>query len=326
MIRYYNLAAIVIITCLIFLVPKSFCAPEVVEKIVARVDRHIITETELEEAAEPSIDQIRQNVSPQDWDQRIQEVRSRILNQMINEYVIMRYARDNDITVSEAEIESTILELRQSAGITSDEEFLRQLAAEGITLDEFKDVLEKQTLVRRVMRSEVFSKVRVTESEIKQYYLDNGDLFKTVEKVRPAILLINSGSGNLFLKTAAEQKIIDLYDQLVKGADFSELVALHSDGPERDSGGDIGFLEKGKIQPAIENAAFKLGVGDYSRPLEIDNGWVIVKLLEKEEAGKKPLEICREEIEKTIHEQKALITEQEWFDKQRSRTFIEIRD
>lgn len=89
--------------------------------------------------------------------------------------------RDNDIKVSEAEIESTVLELRQNAGITSEEEFLRQLAAEGITLDELKETLEKQTLVRRVMRSEVFSKLRVTETEIKQYYLDNEDLFKTVE-------------------------------------------------------------------------------------------------------------------------------------------------
>ncbi len=326
MTHYINLKNIVIINCLLFLTQASFCAPEVVEKIVARVDRHVITQTELDEAAKPSIDQIRQNVSPEDWDQRIREVRSRILNQMINEYVIMRFARDNDIKVSEAEIESTVLELRQNAGITSEEEFLRQLAAEGITLDELKETLEKQTLVRRVMRSEVFSKLRVTETEIKQYYLDNEDLFKTIEKVRPAILLISSGSGNLFSKTAAEQKINELYDQLVNGADFSELVALHSDGPARDSGGDIGFLEKGKIQPVIEKAAFELGVGEMSRPIKIEDGWVIVKLLEKDEAGIKPLEMCREEIERKIQERKAMVAEQEWFDRQRSQTFIEIRD
>jgi parvulin-like peptidyl-prolyl isomerase len=317
---------ILVAGCLAVQAPDPARASRIIEDIVAKVDRHIITRTELEEASKPSIEQIRQSVSPSDWDQRIRDVRNRILNQMINEYVVLRFARDNEMTVSEAEMEGILLDLRQNAGIESEEEFIRQLAEEGIALDELKEILEKQTLVRRILRSEVYSKIRITEAEIKQHYMDNRDLYKTVEKVRPAILMVSSGSGNLFSKTAAEQKIHELHEKLENGADFAELVALHSDGPARDSGGDIGFLEKGKIQPVIEKAAFEMDAGDVSRPIETENGWMIVKVLEKDQAGFESLEAIRSDIERQIHEQKALYAEQEWFDRQRSRTYIEIFD
>lgn len=312
--------------CLTLLAPAPAHASRIIEEIIAKVDRYVITRTELEEASKPSIEQIRQSVSPSDWDQRIREVRNRILNQMINEYVVLRFARDNEMTVSEPEMEGLVLDLRQNAGIESEEEFKRQLADEGITFEELKEVLEKQTLIRRILRSEVYSKIRITEAEIKQHYLDNRDQYKTVEKVRPAILMISSESGNLLSKTAAERKIQELHEQLVNGADFSELVALHSDGPARDSGGDIGFLERGKIQPVIEKAAFEMNADEFSPPIEMETGWMIVKVLEKQEAGFEPLEKFRNDIERQIHEQKALYAEQEWFDRQRSRTYIEILD
>lgn len=318
--------SILLLAGLFLIISQKVVSEEVIEGIVAKVDQYVITRFELMEALQPSINQIMQSFPEDQWDRRIREIRSRILNQMINEYVVLRFARDNDIRVSDAEIEGTIMDLRQSAGIDSDEDFKQQLAMEGITLDDLKDILRRQSLMRRVLRSEVYSKVRVTEAELREYYEENLEMFKGSDRVRAAVLVAEAGTGGVFAQAAAEDKIRNLYDKLTGGADFAELVRDHSDGPARDSGGDIGFLERGRVQPAIESAAFELSEGEFSKPVQTDFGWVIVKVIDKEKATVQIFEEVRDELEMQIRESKAVQAEQEWFDIQRAKTYIEIMD
>ncbi|MBN1879243.1 peptidylprolyl isomerase [bacterium] len=310
----------------VFLLGSSARAVEVVDHIIAKVDRSIITASQLREASQPSIEQIRQKYPPEEWDQRIHEVNSQILNQMINEAVCLRFARDNEVVISDAEVEATIMALRDNAGIKTEEAFLQQLAVEGITLDELKENLKKQSIVRRVLRSEVYSKIRVTESDIKDYYESNRDQYQSKAQVRVGVLMVDSESNGPLANAAAEKRIRDLYRQLSAGEDFADMVKNFSDGPSRDQGGDIGFLEEGKALPVIEEKAFQLEVGQFSEPLQTEFGWVIIKVLEKMDAGFKPLKDLRDEIEMTLREKKARQVEQEWFDRQRAMTYIEILD
>jgi peptidyl-prolyl cis-trans isomerase SurA len=319
---------IIMLVLLVFftMILSEVYAEEVIEGIVAKVDRYIITQSELNEALQPSIDQITSSFPPDEWDRRIREVRSRILNRMINEYVAVRFARDNDVKVSDAEIEGTIMDMRKSAGIESDEVFKQQLAMEGITLEDLKEILRRQSLLRRVLRGEVYSKVRVTESEIREFYEDNIDEFKGKDRVRAAVLIVNTESEGIFSQAAAEEKIHSLFKKLKEGADFAELVQEHSDGPARNSGGDIGFLERGRVQPAIESVAFELSAGEFSKPVQTDFGWVIVKAVEREDGGIRSFDEVRDELEMRVQESKSLQAEQEWFDVQRAKTFIEIKE
>ncbi len=299
-------------------------AAETIDQIVAKVDDGIVTRSRLDEASRPSLEQIHQNYPPDEWDRRDREVRTQILNQMINEGVCLRFARDNQVAVSDAEIEATISTLRENAGIKSDEEFQKQLAMEGITLDALKENLRKQSIVRRVLRNEVYTKIRVTEPEIMDYYKANNDIYQSNAKFRVGVLMIDTESSGLLGNAAAERKIREIHDRLDAGEDFATLVKLHSDGPASENGGDIGFLEEGKALPIVEKTAFQLDVGHYSDPLQTDFGWVIVKLLEKVDAGMKPLQELRDEIEMAVREKKARNLEQEWFDRQRALTYIEI--
>jgi len=302
----------------------SVFAESTLDQIIAKVDYNVITESELAEAMQPSLRQIKENYPPEEWDQRIQEIRRQILNQMINEFVCLRFARDNEIEATDAEVEATILNLRENAGILDDETFKKELAKEGITLEELKRNLGKQTIVRRVLRSEIYSKIRVTETEIKEFYNANRDRYLSRAKVRVAVLMIDTENTGLLSKAAAERKIYEAWEKLKNGADFSELVKDYSDGPERESGGDIGFIEEGKVLPVVEKTAFQMSEGQFSEPLETGFGWVIVKVLEKVESGLKPLAEFRDELEMIIRESKVKDMEQEWFDRQRAMTFIEL--
>lgn len=297
---------------------------EIVDKVIAKVDYSVITLSELMEASAPSVSQIRESFPPDEWEKRISEVRRYILMQMINEHVCVRYARENEIPISDEEVDAAIQNIRDGAGMTDEEEFKRQLAREGLTIDELKENIHRQTAVRKVIRKEVYNKVRVNEMEIRDFYRENSDQYQTQAKVRVAVLMLDDESWGLQSSTRSRDKINEIYQDIMNGADFSAKVKEFSDGPEKENGGDIGFLEKGKALPVIETSAFAMNVGDVSKPLQTDFGWVLVKVLEKHDAGVRDLAEVRDGIEELIRRQKSRDLESEWYEKQRAKTFVQI--
>lgn len=60
--------------------------------------------------------------------------------------------------------------------------------------------------------------------------------------------------------------------QLVAGADFAALASKESHCSSAQRGGDLGVFGKGQMQPAFEQAAFALQVGELSGPVFSDSG------------------------------------------------------
>jgi len=65
-----------------------------------------------------------------------------------------------------------------------------------------------------------------------------------------------------------------------RGADFAALAREYSDCPTASEGGNLGRFGRGRMLPPIEQAAFKLSVGDVSEVIETAFGFHIVKRTE----------------------------------------------
>jgi peptidyl-prolyl cis-trans isomerase SurA len=99
----------------------------------------------------------------------------------------------------------------------------------------------------------------------------------------------------------ALKKINDIYDQLLKGADFAQLAKENSaDQGSAAQGGELGWFGYGYMVKEFQDVAFdQKAVGDFSRPFKTQFGYHIVKLLDK-----KPIESFeekREEIESKLN-------------------------
>ncbi len=298
----------------------------VVDMIVARVDDSIITLSDLEEACAPSLADIRKNYPENQWEEKFADARQRVLMQMIDELVCVRAARDLEITVSDDEITAHITSIWKNAGIASEEEFREALKNEGVTIDEFRETIRRQFLTRRVLQREIYSKVKVTEAEIREYYEQHRSTYGEAGKVRVALLLVEVKSDSPQEWKVAEEKTREIYNQIKAGADFARLVREHSNGPETETGGDIGFIERGKGLSEFEEAAFSRAAGEIPEPFKTRYGWNIIKILEVVEPRTVPLEDKRAEIERSLQMLKSKDYEVEWFEKQRAKTFIERQD
>lgn len=155
----------------------------------------------------------------------------------------------------------------QKRGLENDAEYKKKLA-------EFK----KLTLISLLLEKEIEDKVKIGEKEARSYYDSHKEDFMTNNQIRASHILV---------KTEEEANII--LGEIKKGADFAKLAQARSiDSGSAKNGGDLGYFSKGQMVPEFEGVAFKLKVGEISKPVKTQYGYHIIKVTEKREG--KPIE------------------------------------
>jgi parvulin-like peptidyl-prolyl isomerase len=83
---------------------------------------------------------------------------------------------------------------------------------------------------------------------------------------------------------ATQDLATQLFDQIKGGASFEELARTNStDATTSATGGDLGWITRGQMDPAFENAAFALQPGEISQPVQTPYGWHVIKVLDRQE-------------------------------------------
>lgn len=147
---------------------------------------------------------------------------------------------------------------------------------------------------------------KVTDEEIQAYFDANADSMKQEEEVKARHILIMSKDSDPEADQAeAKKKIDSVYAKAKAGADFAGLAKEYSEGPSSVGGGDLGWFGRGAMVPEFETAAFATEKGAVSAPVKTQFGWHIIFIEDKKEAKAKTLADVKEEIARTIAEEKA---------------------
>lgn len=107
------------------------------------------------------------------------------------------------------------------------------------------------------------------------------DMLHSDRFIRVKQILISADNGN----TAEENKAAAeaLYQELENGADFDALLAEYSQDLYQWGNADGYYITSGVRYEAFEEAAFALDIGEYSKVIETEAGYSILKRYEKEE-------------------------------------------
>jgi len=122
----------------------------------------------------------------------------------------------------------------------------------------------------------------------------------------------------------ARNRLAELADRVVNGADFAELARLHSDDGSAARGGDLGWISPGDTVPEFERAMQQLKPGQVSAPFKSAFGWHIVQVLERREQD---MSKDRQKLtaRQAIRARKADEQWQEWVRQQRDKAYVELR-
>ncbi|MCX7896173.1 MAG: peptidyl-prolyl cis-trans isomerase [Thermoanaerobaculum sp.] len=138
----------------------------------------------------------------------------------------------------------------------------------------------------------------VDEGRIAEYYQTHLSEFQEPESVHARHILIRpEGEGEPAWAKAQERAEAVLQKAKIPGADFAALAREYSEDPgSKDSGGDLGWFERGRMVPEFEQAVFSMGVGEVKGPVRSQFGFHIIRLEGKKPARQKPLEEVREQV------------------------------
>ncbi len=137
----------------------------------------------------------------------------------------------------------------------------------------------------------------ITNEEIQTYYNENQDKYSTQEKREVSHILIKGDEADA-------QAVLARLDA---GNDFATVAKEDSqDIPTAKEGGSLGWIERGVIDPAFEDAAFQLvNVGDHSGLVKSAFGYHIIQLDGVEAPKTKPLAEVSSEIKSFLVDEHA---------------------
>ena len=151
----------------------------------------------------------------------------------------------------------------------------------------------------------------VTDQDLQSYYDQHRDEFRVPEQVKVTHILIKTPLPTPGAKedekaiADARTKAEDVLKQVKAGGDFAKLAEKYSDDPgSAKSGGELGWIGRGRTVPEFEKAAFSLGKGQTSDLIKSSYGFHIIRVEDKQEAHLKSLAEVKNEIEEKVKQQK----------------------
>jgi len=150
--------------------------------------------------------------------------------------------------------------------------------------------------------SQLPSKVpQPSQQEIQQYFAAHQSEYSVQEQAKSRHILIKVATGaDAKTDAAAKAKAEGILKQLQNGGNFAELAKKNSDDPgSKDSGGELGFAQRGHMVPEFDNAIFTQKIGDY-KIVKSQFGYHIVQVEERQTAHSQSLSEVLPTIQATL--------------------------
>lgn len=293
---------------------------EIVEAIVAIVNEDIITISDYKRQHDSLYQMLREQIQGEEFEKQYNRLSKELLNTMITELLLFQEAKKLDVDVSE-QIKLTIENIKKENNIETDQELMRIMQQQGIDFEVWKKNMEETFLKQQVLFAEVDRGIVIDDAEIVNYYKQHNDEFTELPEYRlSAIYLISEGVND----SEIQERKNEIERQIAEGNDFGSLASQYSDGPEKETQGDLGTFKKGELEKSLEQEVEKLKIGEVSPWLKVKGGWYILKLVDRNESRLKTFEEVRKEIEEKLFGEKRRNKYEEFLKKLKERSYIKI--
>ena len=148
--------------------------------------------------------------------------------------------------------------------------------------------MERQLLADEYLQREMRSRVSVTNEEIRAYYDANRDLYTQELHLQ-----------HILLDTIEEAEAV--LAELKRGVGFNTLAKKHSIDGSASKGGELGYLGKGAMNPALEAEVFNMKNREVRGPIESGFGFHIVRVVGRRKVARPvSFDVARDEIMQTL--------------------------
>jgi peptidyl-prolyl cis-trans isomerase SurA len=250
-------------------------AQTLIDRIVAIVDKEIITESELNERV--TYLALQNRIDPKQ-----KELRAQVLDGMVSEKLILAQALIDSIEVTDDEV-TRALDQRIA-------DFVRQVGSEKRVEQEYGKPISrikrehrgeiKNQILAQKMRQQREAAISVTRREVEDFYTSFKDSLPQVPEEYEMSHLYIVPKPNLSVEAETRSVMQSLLDSIRAGSDFADFARRYStDAGSAASGGDLGWEKRGVFVREFEETVFGLKEGEISGIVKTQFGFHIIQLL-----------------------------------------------
>lgn len=268
-----------------------FCA-DLVDRVLIRVNDQIVSQDQFN----ARLDQMRKNPSaPTD----LRQLELAVIEQIINEKLIDERAQALHIVIGKDEIDDAVNRVKTQYGLKTQEEFEQALKTSGTSLPALRGQLKQAILTREVTARDL--PITLDDNALRTEYEKTKDKDYTVpQRARISEIVCRYDPLDPASRAAAQKKIDAAARAIAGGMSFADAAKKFSEGTTTSTGGDIGIVAKGDLQPELDAAVFG---GSSAGPIESKNAFYLLSATQRQPAGYKPFDDVKEDIRRKMSEE-----------------------
>ena len=195
-----------------------------------------------------------------------------IIREKIKEDELLKYY---DLNIKNKYIDSILDNFYKKLGMKNEKEFKSYLSKYNLSFDEIKKKIEIEAAWNDLIYSKYVSKVKIDKIKIKNKI--NDLLSKNKEQ---NVYLI---SEIMFNPESFEeiQKKYKLIEKSISEVGFKNTANLYSVSDSAKLGGQVGWVNETQLSEIIKKEISKLKIGEYTKPITIPGGFLIIHLDDK---------------------------------------------
>lgn len=189
--------------------------------------------------------------------------------------------------------------MMESSGIKSVAEFDAHLRVQGSSLRKLRRSWSVEQLTRYFLSQQLQIETDVTHQEMLDNYRENFETYALPARSKWEQVMIRFDRSES--RSDAKEKIVELGNQIVYGANLKAVAKKSSHGFRASEGGQHDWTTKGAlVVKEIDDAIFSLPVGQLSEIIESRDGFHVIRVIDRTEATHKPFLEAQVEIKEKI--------------------------
>ena len=295
-----------LLTC--FVVSAVSAAPL---KIVALVNGEIISSEDIQNRTNAFMMSTKIPYNAQTKNMIMQKV----LNNAVDEKLKLQEAAKNGIAITDEEVSAQMRQFEKSNGIPS---------------GQLNDILKEAKVSKATMQEQIKSDLAWVRLVRKKYYAEGTPTQKEInamlEEAKQDLNTPKYMVSEIFIKKENAHDLSQLVDNL-RHDDRFELYAMQfSESPSAANGGNLGWVNTGKLASVLEARLKKMNPGEISDPIMLGDGYYILKLQRTfDPKTDRPEVPSAKEIQTLLENQKMETLSKKLLQDLRQKAVIEIR-
>src|SRR5229473_1475862 len=265
---------------------------KVVEEIIARVNNEIITRSEYDKALATADEEIRQDCgakcTPEQLQAALEDRKKNTLRDLIDQSLLAQRGKDMGISV-ETDVVKQLDQIRIGNKLGSLDELEKAVTSQGLNWEDFKNNIRNHILTQKVVSQEVGSHISIGESDALKYYDEHKASFVRPEQVALREIIVSTEGKKDSELPELKKKAETALKRVKDGEDFGEIAKRFSDSSTAKQGGFLGVYKRGELSKALEDLVFKMKKNELTDVMDTKQGYLVLQVLERYEAGEQPL-------------------------------------